>query len=60
VLLIASATVRFIALAILWVPIDLYYPKFQPAGKYLVTGWNTTRRQPPMRPVGCGNSLSAT
>jgi dienelactone hydrolase len=31
-----------------------------PAGKYLVTGWNTTRRQPPMRPVGCGNFLSAT
>jgi hypothetical protein len=33
VLLIASATVRFIGVAILWVPIDLYYPEFQPGRK---------------------------
>ena len=32
-LLIASATVRFIGVAILWVPIDFYYPEFQPGRK---------------------------
>jgi dienelactone hydrolase len=39
---------------------SFYYPEFQPGRTILVTGWNTTRRQPPMRPAGCGNFLSAT
>jgi dienelactone hydrolase len=29
----ASATVRFIGVAILWVPIDFYYPEFWPGRK---------------------------